>query len=167
MKAFVTVVSLMVSANILALETGSFTNIDFTAEDAQMYKSVNLDTSLCDNGGAIVKFYGADKMNFCLGQESRDVFKYKKCVGKEVNQYPVKFCVGVKRTAELVTEKKVTRNENNEVVLTEKNFDDGKLYFEQSYALSKNESGNLVVKFQFKDLRDERSGDREYSFQKD
>lgn len=167
MKAFLVFSLIFSSVSVFALESGDYSNKDFRAEEAQMYKSIKLETSSCEKGGAIVKFYGADAKNFCVGLETRDVFKYKKCVGKEVSQYPVKFCVGVKKTVELVTEKKVVKNENNEIVLTEKSFDDGKMYFEQSYSLKEVENGDLVVKYQFRDLRDGRNNSTEFLFQKD
>jgi len=169
MKLAITLSMLMISFSSFALEAGNYTNKEYNKEDAQMYKSVALDTSACDQGGAIVKFYGADAKNFCVGTATRDVFKYKKCVGKEVSEYPVKFCVGVKRTVEMVTEKKVIKNANGEIVLNEVNLDDGKIYFQQSYSLKETENGDLVVKFQFKDFRDKdgRQGEAEYLFQKD
>ena len=167
MKSMITFSLLLVSVSSYALESGSFTNKEYNKEEAQMYKSVALDTTSCEKGGEIVKFYGADAKNLCVGTETRDVFKYKKCVGKEVSEYPIRFCVGVKRTAELVTEKKVVKNENGEVVQTEVNLDDGKKYFEQSYALKETENGDLVIKYKFNDLRDGRNGEAEFLFQKD
>lgn len=167
MKFTITLSMLMMSISAFALESGSFTNKEYNKEEAQMYKSVVLDTTKCEKGGAIVKFYSADAKNLCVGTETRDVFKYKKCVGKEVSEYPVRFCVGVKRTVEMVTEKKVIKNADGEVVQTEVNTDDGKKYFEQSYSLKENENGDLIVKFKFNDFRDGRNGEAEFLFQKD
>jgi hypothetical protein len=169
MKLLISISMLIMSFSSFALENGNYTNKDYEKEEAQMYKSLALDNSTCDNGGAVVKFYGADAKNFCVGTETRDVFKYKKCVGKEVSEYPVKFCIGVKRTVEMVTEKKVTQNAAGEIVLNEVNLDDGKIYFQQSYTLKETENGDVIVKVQFKDFRDKdgRHGEAEFLFQKD
>jgi len=156
----------VLSFNAFALENGNYINKEQGANDPLMYKSVELDNSSCANGGFIVKFNNADPMNFCVGQKERSVFKYKKCVGKEVSEYPIKVCLGVKKTAELITEKEVSTEENNALVLSERNIDDKKLYFEQEYKLIDAGEGKIKLIHSFISHTDGRSGTNEINFEK-
>lgn len=154
------------SFNTFALENGLYTNKDHGNNDPLMYKSVELNNSACANGGFIVKFHNADPMNFCIGQNERSVFKYKKCVGKEVSEYPIKVCLGVKRTAELITEKEVSVDDEKAIILSERNIDDKKLYFEQEYKLIDAGEGKIKVIHSFISHTDGRSGTNEILFEK-
>lgn len=156
------------SFNLFALENGSYVNESYTQADPLMYKSVVLDSSACEKGGVVAKFNNADAMNFCVGHAKKDVFKYKKCFGKEVGGYPMgKICLGVKREVEMVTTAEVIFDEEkNAVVRFERHTDEGKVYFEQEYQLIDGGNGQLNVEHSFNSLHDGRTGSSEFNFQK-
>lgn len=146
-----------------ALESGAYTNHSHNAGDPTMYRSLELDTSVCKNGGAMVRFYSADPMSFCVGKTSNNVYKYKKCIGKVISAFPIKGCLGIEKQVEMITAIKVTRV-NGTVVLSQTEIDDGKVYFEQSYTLSEISSHEVSVTQKFSDKRDGRTGSAQYIF---
>lgn len=162
------VLTIMFSFSANALEDGAFRNNQHSKEDPIMYESLKIHTSECKgSGGAVVKFNGADAMNFCVGNIERQSFKYKKCIGKEINQYPIKTCVGVKKTVEMLKTIEVVKNSTTGTITRlEKNIDDNKLTFEQQYELTETDEGNLNLVYSFKSYADGRSGVTEMLFEK-
>jgi hypothetical protein len=156
-STLITVMSLAFSVSAFALESGTYVNNSFKAEQAQLYKSVTIDTSKCEKGGAIVKFYGADAMNFCVGTATETVFKTTKCIGKEL-PYPFGGCVGVKKKVIMKQSKTVlTSRDGNAIALVEVNSTDDKVTFSQTYNLSE-EGGDIRLNYSFKSETDGRTG---------
>lgn len=166
-SAYIMFFSLIASFSISAMESGKYINPDYTQVDAPLYKSLEIDSAACGEGGVIAKFYGADPMNFCIGNTTKRVFKYKKCLGKEINSYPIKACLGVKREAEMVDESEVTYDSAiNALVLFERNTNDKKVQFEQESQLIDIGDGKIKLIKSFKSYLDGREGTQEFIFQK-
>lgn len=169
MKKIVLFMLMISSTSIFALDNGIYSNLNYTSSDAQMYKSLTLETSTCAIGGAVITFNNADPMDFCIGNEFKSVFKYKKCMGVEIDSFPFKKCIGYKKDAELITTRSIVKNiEDGTIRLYEKNIDDGKVYFEQTYTIDNRGSSEIKISLEFKDFRDaaSRSGYEEYIFTK-
>lgn len=159
------VMSLAFSVSAFALEDGTFVNKSFKTELPQMYKSVTLDTSKCEKGGAIVKFYGADAMNFCVGNVTESVFKTTKCIGKEL-PYPFGGCVGVKKKMVLKTVKKTLVDEaTGSISLQETSLTDDEVTFSQTYKLTE-EGGDIRLNYSFSSVKDGRKGTESILFER-
>jgi hypothetical protein len=164
MKKFIVLSILILTKSALAFESGEYVNHRISASDAPMYKSVKLETSSCQNGGVVAKFYGADAMNLCVGKNEERIFKYKKCLGVEVGQY-LKKCLGVKKEVQQITRKSVTLDKTDgALVLREKTINDNSLQFEQEYRLEYLGRGQLKLTHSFQSHHDNRSGSSEYTF---
>jgi len=166
MKASIlAIMSFAISMSAFALESGNYINKDFSSGDPALYKSLNIDTSKCEKGGAIVKFYNADAMNFCIGNTSESVFKFKKCIGKEL-PFPLGHCIGIKKTVTMKTIKKVVSDETKGIYsLVETNLTDDQVTFTQTYQLT-DINGAIRVEHSFKSNLDDRNGKNEFLFER-
>ncbi len=145
-----------------ALSDGEYVNKSQT--NTPMHRSLKIETAKCENGGAIVKFYGADAMNFCADYEDRQVRVYKKCMGKEL-PYPMGGCIGIKKKVKYTTLKSVGYDEKLNLVQLETQYIDDDLVFEQSRTLIE-ENGNIRMLSSFQSHRDGRLGKEEVLFEK-
>lgn len=153
------------SISAFALEDGAYINNSYKRESAQMFKSVTTDTSKCENGGAIVKFYGADEMNFCVGNIEESSFKTTRCIGKEL-PYPFGYCVGVKKKFIIKRVRKTIVNEaNGSIALLDTSYSDDKVTFTQLYQFTE-EGENIRLNYSFSDKTDGRQGKDEILFEK-
>lgn len=159
------IMSFAISMSAFALDSGNYVNNAYNSDEAPLYKSVNIDTSKCEKGGAIVKFYNADAMNFCVGTATESVFKYKKCIGKEL-PFPLGHCIGVKKTVTMKTVKKVVIDEaKGSISLLETNLTDDQVTFSQKYELTE-EGGDIRLNFSFSSEKDGRKGEKEFLFER-
>lgn len=168
MKIFsLALISLVFVSTAYGLENGNYINKQYNETDAALYKSLKISTEECNGSeGAIVKFYGADAMNFCVGHSDRKVYKHKKCLGRKL-PYPISRCVGVEKSFEEINTKEVSQDEKTgAVILTEKNVFDGSLVFEQTYEILEDSNGNLEINYSFISHRDGRSGSKNLFFEK-
>jgi hypothetical protein len=160
-------ITLIYSINAFAIENGNYVNKAYTANDAPFYSSVQIDKSSCKQGGVVARFYNADPINFCIGHKERNIFTYKKCIGKEINEYPVKICIGIKKDIDQISTKEVTYDKSkNAVILFEREVDDNQIVFEQEYQLIDLSAEKVKLEYEFKSYRDGRSGKSEYLFEK-
>lgn len=164
-STLIAIMSLTFSFSAFALESGNYTNNAYTSEQAPLYKSLQVDTSKCEKGGAIVKFYGADSFNFCVGNVQESVFKTTKCLGKEL-PYPFGGCVGIKKKMVLKTIKKTVVDEATaSISLVETSLTDDTVTFTQTYKLTE-EGGDIRVNYSFSDKRDGRKGTESMLFER-
>lgn len=166
MKAtFIALLSLAFSVSAYALEDGKYINNDYTPEVAQMYKAVTINTSKCEKGGAIVHFHNADPMNFCIGNVTETVFKYKKCIGKEL-PFPLGHCIGIKKTVVMKNIRKVLVDESRgSISLLETNLTDDEVTFTQIHQLTEVD-GNIRLNHSFSNITYGTKGELELLFEK-
>lgn len=165
MKAFsICLMALIVSTSSFALDSGEYINKSYTSNDPGMYQSMNIDTSKCDKGGAVIKFKNADAMSFCVGYKKDTVNVYKKCIGKEL-PYPFGKCIGVQVNVTYTQKNFVEIDEEGNIVQTNVSLVDDKVTFEQTRTLIE-ENGKITVVLQFLDHKDGRTGLEEYLFSK-
>lgn len=163
-STLIAAMSLAFSVSAFALESGNYVNNSFKAEQPQLYKSVQIDTSKCEKGGAIVKFYGADAMNFCVGTATESVFKTTKCLGKEL-PYPFGGCVGIKKKMIMKQTKTVlTSKDGHSIALVEVSSTDNEITHSQTYNLTE-EGGDIRLNFSFSN-KDGRKGTESILFER-
>lgn len=168
MKKTLITLCMFVGFGTQAVENGQFINKNYDAEGnlAPFFKSFEVNTEKCHSGGAVIKFYGADAFKVCLNEVQTSAYEYKKCMGKEIGEYPFgKVCLGVNKKIRSVTTKE-TSLEDKTLVYTIVTTENQKVTFEEEYRFTFLNGDKVTLQHGFKDHRDGRGEVKEISYEK-
>lgn len=158
---------LITAVNAFALEDGLYLNKTYNSNMPSMFKSLDIQTQSCKNGGAIVSFNDSTPINFCVGFQSEITTKYRKCNGFKRYEVPFRTCYGFKVDAEEIETVKVVKKQNGIIELLKTNFDEGEKVYQESYWIREASASTIILTFSFSDFQHHRTGLNTYTFTKD